>query len=103
MDAEPRSLASIFMGMFKVGPTGRPDHFDITFTGVQPTGFILEERSTQREGGNVILNKTELLEVSEQPLDESLFDIPPDYTQEQRPQPKIRLAAPVVVTHRAPQ
>ena len=103
LDAQPRSLSSIFMGMFKVGPTGRPDHFDITYTGVQPTGFILEERSTQREGGNVILNKTELLEVSEQPLDESLFEIPPDYTQKQRPLPNIRIAAPVVETHPAPQ
>jgi hypothetical protein len=89
----PRSLAPIFMGMFKVGPTGRRDHFEIKYTGAETTGLILEERSTQREGGNVILNKTELLEVSEQPLDESLFEIPPDYTQHERPQPRSGVTA----------
>ena len=83
-----RSLAPIFMGMYKVGPTGHRDRFEIKRTGAETTGLILEERSTQREGGNVILNKTELLEVSEQPLDESLFEVPADYTKREHPQPR---------------
>ena len=84
----PRSMASIFGGLYKVGPTGHRDHFVIQYTGVQPTGLIIEERSTQKEGGNTILSKTELLDVSEETLDESLFEIPPDYSQRQRPRPK---------------
>ena len=83
-----RSLSPIFMGMYKIGPTGHRDHFEIKYTGAETTGLILEERSTRREGGNVILGKTELLEVSEQPLDESLFEVPSDYTKHEQPQPR---------------
>ncbi len=93
----PRSMASIFGGMYKVGPTGHRDHFVVQYTGVQPTGLIIEERSTQKEGGNTILSKTELLGVSEETLDESLFEIPPDYSQHQSPRPKMgTVAAPPV-------
>jgi hypothetical protein len=92
-------MASIFGGLYKVGPTGHPDHFAIQYTGVQPTGLIIEERSTQKEGGNTILSKTELLEVSEGTLDESLFEIPPDYSQHKSPRPKMGIvpAAPMDV------
>jgi hypothetical protein len=59
--------------------------------------LIIEERSTQKEGGNTISSKIEPLDVSEETLDESLFEIPSDYSQHQRPTPRMgTVAAPTV-------
>lgn len=57
------------------------DHPTVKQLGAAQTGFAVEETSTRKEGGNVILGRIELLEFSEQPLDPSLFEPPPDYTQ----------------------
>ncbi|HUM05260.1 MAG TPA: hypothetical protein VLT90_07355 [Terriglobales bacterium] len=57
------------------------DHPIVRLLGNAPSGFAVEQNSTRKEGGNVILGKIELLEFSEQPLDPSLFEPPPDYTQ----------------------
>jgi len=56
------------------------DHVIMKQLGTAQRGFTVEEKSTRKEGGNVIVGKVELLEFSEQPLDPSLFEPPADYT-----------------------
>ena len=62
------------------------DHMIFKVLGTPPRGVVIEETATQRQAGNKIVNKTELLEVSDQPLDESLFEVPSDYVPRQRPE-----------------
>jgi hypothetical protein len=62
------------------------DHLIFNNLGTPPRGLIVEESSTQRQAGNTIVNKTELLEASDQPLDEALFEVPPDYVPREKPE-----------------
>ncbi len=59
---------------------GHHDHLIFKYTGNTKRGFAVEETSRRKEAGNIILNKTELLDFSDQPLDPSLFEPPPDFT-----------------------
>src|SRR4029077_7677767 len=65
---------------------GAHDHVIFKNHGVAPRGLVLEQTATQRQAGNVIVNKTELLEVSDQPLDEALFEVPSDYVPREKPE-----------------
>lgn len=66
------------------GGAGGIDRFIFKRLGTAPRGFATEETTTKREDGRVFVNKLEMLEISEKPLDESLFEIPADYS----PSPK---------------
>jgi hypothetical protein len=66
---------------------GGHDTFKFIKTGNATAGYAVEETSTERSEGNVAVNKTELLEFSDKPLDESLFEIPPDHTEAPTPGP----------------
>ena len=66
---------------------GAHDTFKYVKTGNATVGYAVEETATVRSEGNVAINKTELLEFSDQPLDNSLFEVPPGYTE--RPHPVI--------------
>ncbi len=59
---------------------GRRDRVVFKQIGTASRGFAIEETTTKRDGEKVFVNKTELLEVSEKPLDESLFQVPPGYS-----------------------
>jgi hypothetical protein len=48
--------------------------------GTAPRGFAVEEATTKNEGERVFVTKIELLEISEKLLDESLFEVPADYS-----------------------
>jgi hypothetical protein len=54
--------------------------------GTPPRGLVVEETAKQKQDGNTIVNKTEMVEVSTQPLDGSLFEVPPDYVLKERPE-----------------
>jgi hypothetical protein len=84
----PRHLDPLVMRLIR--PQGVHDRIVVNYAGVVPSGFVIEENGTQRVGRNVIVNKTELLEVSDQPLDDSLFEVPPDYSPAQPGQPMVR-------------
>jgi hypothetical protein len=60
--------------------TGRCDRVTFKRLGTAPRGFAVEETTTKREYERVFIQKIEFLEISEKPLDESLFDVPPDYS-----------------------
>jgi hypothetical protein len=68
-------------GLLSIRSPGHPDHKIFNYTGNGKRGFPIEETSKKKELGNVIVDKTELVEFSEQPLDPSLFEPPSDYTQ----------------------
>jgi hypothetical protein len=70
------------MGWSTAG-SGRVDRVIFKRIGTAPRGFAVEETTTKREGERVFVNKVELLEISEKPLDESLFEVPPDYAPAQ--------------------
>ena len=60
---------------------GNHDHRIIKHLGTAPHGFTVEEIVKIKEDGNVIINKTEMVAVSEDALDPSLFELPADYTE----------------------
>ncbi len=59
---------------------GRRDRVLFKRLGTAPRGFAIEETTTKREGERVFVTKIELLELSEKPLDESLFEVPQGYS-----------------------
>jgi len=87
--AMPERFPPFIGGWFVTREVGSHDHLIYKVEGSAPRGYTVEETSTQTAGGNVVVNKTELLEFSEQPLDESLFEIPGDYTPAETPRPGI--------------
>jgi hypothetical protein len=56
------------------------DHIEIKKNGAEPRGLVIEETVRELSDGNRIVNRTELVEVSADLLDQSLFEIPPDFT-----------------------
>jgi len=73
---------------------GAHDHLIFKNHGPVPRGFKVEETATQRQAGNIIVNKIELLEVSDQPLDEALFEVPSDYVPRDLPERHILRDSP---------
>jgi hypothetical protein len=60
--------------------SGRRDRVLFKRIGTAPRGFAIEETTTKREGEGVLVTKIELVEISEKPLDESLFEVPAGYS-----------------------
>jgi len=58
----------------------RQDRVIFKRLGTARRGLAIEETSTKTEAGHVYVNKTALIEISEQPLDQSLFEVPADYS-----------------------
>ncbi len=61
------------------------DHMIFNVMGTSPRGLVVEETAKQEQDGNTIVNRTELIEVSTQSLDDSLFEVPPDYVPKEKP------------------
>ncbi|MHB8218393.1 MAG: hypothetical protein ACYDDS_20160 [Candidatus Sulfotelmatobacter sp.] len=59
---------------------GRLDRIVFKRLGAAARGFAIEETTRKSEDGKVFVQKIELLELSEKPLDESLFEIPAGYS-----------------------
>lgn len=59
---------------------GRRDRIVFKRLGAVARGFAIEETTKKSEDGKVFVQKIELLELSEKPLDESLFEIPAGYS-----------------------
>ena len=62
-----------------VGPSGHRDRHHYKTKGVARRGYAIEETNRFRQTGETNVDKVELIELSEHPLDLSLFDIPRDY------------------------
>jgi hypothetical protein len=59
---------------------GRRDRIVFKRLGTAARGLAIEETDTKNEDGKVFVQKIELLEISEKPLDESLFEVPAGYS-----------------------
>jgi hypothetical protein len=70
--------ASKGMGWIAGGP--RIDRMVFKQLGTANRGFAIEENYKKSEDGYVFVHKTEMLQISEKPLDDSLFEIPADYS-----------------------
>jgi hypothetical protein len=64
-----------------VSSGNRQDRLQIKWLGKAPRGYPIEETSLMTERGNKTINKVELLEISEAPLDASMFELPAGYRQ----------------------
>ena len=82
-------------GWYVTRQIGSHDHLIYKQVGTASRGYAIQEMSTERSDGNVVVNKTELVEFSEAPLDDSLFEVPEDYTPAEPPQPRMMERAPV--------
>jgi len=66
-------------GFARLGSGNRRDRLQIKWLGKAPRGYPIEEISVITESGNQKTAKVELLEISEAPLNPSLFDLPAGY------------------------
>jgi hypothetical protein len=57
----------------------RPDRFQFKWLGKAPRGYSIEETLLRTEAGKKTTIKVELLEISEAPLNPSLFELPAGY------------------------
>lgn len=57
----------------------RQDRLQIKWLGKAPRGYPIEETSLITEPGNKTISKVELLEISEAPLNPSIFELPAGY------------------------
>lgn len=62
-----------------VGPSGLRDRHHYKTKGAASRGYAIEETTRFTQTGGTDVDRVELIELSEHPLDLSLFDIPPDY------------------------
>jgi hypothetical protein len=62
-----------------VGPGGLRDRHHYKTKGVARRGYAIEETNRFTQTGGTNFDRVELIELSEHPLDMSLFDIPRDY------------------------
>jgi hypothetical protein len=79
----------------------RHDRIHLKRLGSAPGGFPIEETVKRTEQGNSTLSKAELLEFSESPLDDALFDVPAGYSPALRtPRGGFDLMKPDTLTNR---
>ena len=71
--------ASSGFGIGMVGSGNRQDRFQIKWLGKASRGYPIEETSLTTESGKKTIGKVELLEISEAPLDSSIFELPAGY------------------------
>ena len=60
--------------------SGKRDRLQIKRLGTASRGYAVEETTRRTEAGLTTISKVELIEVSEAPLDASLFDVPAGYS-----------------------
>lgn len=68
-------------GFARLGIGNRPDRFQVKWLGKALRGYPIQEKSLKTEAGNEAISKVELLEISEAPLNPSLFELPAGYRQ----------------------
>src|SRR5207249_10482323 len=62
-----------------LGSANRQDRLQIKWLGKAPRGYPIEVTTLRTEAGNKTISKVELLEISEAPLNPSLFELPAAY------------------------
>jgi hypothetical protein len=77
----PHSFLALTMGLVALShiPSSPGAQGIFKKSGVEPAGLLIEETFTKKVDGNEFVNKTELLEISDEPLEQSLFEVPANY------------------------
>ena len=70
-----------FSGFARFTAGNSQDQWQIKWLGKAPRGYAIEETSLITESGNKTVNKVALLEISEAPLNPSIFELPAGYRQ----------------------
>jgi hypothetical protein len=65
----------------RLSTSDRQDRLQVKWLGRAPGGYPIEETSERTEAGTKTISKIKLLEISEAPLNPSLFDLPSGYRQ----------------------
>jgi hypothetical protein len=68
-----------YLTVGEVGPGGLRDRYHYKTKGAARRGYTIEERNRFTQAGETHVNRVELIELSEHPLDSSLFDVPSNY------------------------
>lgn len=68
-------------GFALLGMANRLDRFRTKWLGKAPRGYPIEETTIRTEAGSKTTSEVELLEISETPLDPSIFELPAGYSQ----------------------
>jgi hypothetical protein len=71
--------ASSGFARLSIFSANRQDRFQIKWLGKAPRGYPIEETSVITEAGKRTISKVELLEISEAPLNPSIFELPAGY------------------------
>jgi len=80
----------------------RMDRFQFKWLGKAPKGYPIEETSLRTEAGKKTISKVELLEISEAPLNASIFELPSGYTKAlQRGDGGVDMTKPDTASNRA--
>lgn len=74
-----QELASSGFARLSASSGNRQDRLQIKWLGKAPRGYPIEETSLVTEAGNKTISKVELLEISEAPLNPSIFELPAGY------------------------
>lgn len=74
---QDQTSSGLSFGRLSIG--NHLDRLQIKWLGKAPRGYPIEETALRTEAGKETINKVELLEISEAPLNPSLFDLPAGY------------------------
>jgi len=79
LDCSDAATATYLSSGEVVVPRGRRDRHHYKTKGAASRGYAIEELTRFTQTGGTTVDRVELIELSEHPLDSSLFDIPRDY------------------------
>jgi len=79
LGCQEQALSGFRFARLSVSTGNRQDRLQIKWLGKAPRGYPIEETSLITERGNKTISKVELLEISEAPLNPSIFELPAGY------------------------
>ena len=102
LGCQEQSLSGFGFARLSASTGNRQDRLQIKWLGKAPRGDPIEETSLRTEGGKKTISKVELLEISEAPLNPSIFELPAGYRRALRTwNGGIDLTKPDTVSNRA--
>jgi hypothetical protein len=81
LGCQEQALGGFGFATLSVSTGNRHDRLQIKWLGKVPRGYPIEETSLVTKAGNKTISKVELLEISEAPLNPSIFELPAGYRQ----------------------
>jgi len=79
LGCQEQASSGIGFARLAVSTGNRQDRLQIKWLGKAPRGYPIEETSLTTEAGNKTISKVELMEISEAPLNPSIFELPAGY------------------------